>query len=118
MVDLSSTEKLDYLTVEQRRSRRFSLQLPLAITRNGSERIAQAGLTRNISSGGVLFTTEKEPDIGGSIEYVITLNGTPDQTVSLRCVGKVLRSNPTNSGQVGFDIAATLERYEFVRPEE
>ena len=76
-----------------------------------------SGLTKNISSGGVLFTAEKEPDIGGSIEYVITLGGPSDQSISLRCVGKVLRTVHESSGS-GYDIAATLERYEFVRPED
>jgi hypothetical protein len=37
--------------------------------------------------------------------------------VSLRCVGKVLRTSRESSGS-GYDIAATLERYEFVRPED
>ena len=59
--------------MEQRRTRRFTLQLPVSITRNGTERILQPGLTKNISSGGVLFTAGKEPDIGASIEYVISL---------------------------------------------
>ncbi|HLY19040.1 MAG TPA: PilZ domain-containing protein [Bryobacteraceae bacterium] len=104
--------------VEQRRTRRFTLQLPLSITRNGTERVMHLGLTKNISSGGVLFTAENEPDIGVSIEYVITLAGAVDQGVNLRCIGKVLRSNPSDSIQAGYDIAATLERYEFLRPEE
>ena len=94
------------------------MQLPVSITRNGAERMAQIGLTKNISSGGVLFTAEREPDIGASIEYVINLGGGPEQNVSLRCIGKVLRSNPSNTGEAAYDIAATLERYEFVRPEE
>ncbi len=77
------------------------------------------GLTQNISSSGVLFTTEREPDLGGPIEYVIVLNREGPQSVSLRCMGKVLRtdrvaSNP-DSGLPNFQIAATLERYEFVR---
>jgi hypothetical protein len=104
--------------VEQRRTRRFTLQLPVSITRNGTERIMQLGLTKNISSGGVLFTAETEPDIGVSIEYVISLGGPSDQSVSLRCIGKVLRANRSDSGEAAYDIAATLERYEFVRPEE
>jgi len=77
-----------------------------------------SGLTKNISSGGVLFTSDRESDIGVSIEYVIALGGPADQKVSLRCIGKVLRSNPADNGEHAFDIAATLERYEFVRPEE
>jgi PilZ domain len=104
--------------VEQRRTRRFTLQLPVSVTRAGAERVTQAGLTKNISSGGVLFTSAKEPDVGVSIEYVISLMGPRDQTVSLRCIGKVVRAKRlSNSDQPSFDVAATLERYEFVRSE-
>ena len=78
----------------------------------------QSGLTKNISSGGVLFTAGREPDIGASIEYVIALGGPSDQRVSLRCIGKALRANRSDASESAYDIAATLERYEFVRPEE
>jgi hypothetical protein len=105
--------------MEQRRTLRFQLQLPLSITRSGAERVTLAGLTNNISSSGVLFTTKKEPDLGGPIEYVIALNREGPQAVSLRCMGKVLRADriDTSPGEDGSDyqIAATLERYEFVR---
>jgi hypothetical protein len=77
-----------------------------------------AGLTKNISSCGVLFTTVREPDLGGPIEYIITLNHEGPQPVNLRCVGKVLRAEPTievDPDAKAFEIAATLERYEFVR---
>ncbi len=104
--------------MEQRRTRRFNLQLPLSVTRSGAERVALNGLTSNISSSGVLFTTEREPDLGGPIEYVITLNSDSSQAVNLRCIGKVLRAErshrDTHAGS-GYQIAATLERYEFVR---
>jgi len=70
----------------------------------------------NISSSGVLFTSVSAPDTGGPIEYVINLNHQGPQKVNLRCVGKVLRSERTHSeGQRGWQVAATLERYEFVR---
>ncbi|MGA2130763.1 MAG: PilZ domain-containing protein [Bryobacteraceae bacterium] len=104
--------------MEQRRTRRFTLQLPVSITRNGAERVTHYGLTKNISSGGVLFTAEQEPEVGVSIEYIITLAGATDQSVSLRCIGKVVRAHPANSGTSSYEIAATLERYEFIRPEE
>jgi hypothetical protein len=76
-----------------------------------------AGFTKNISSCGVLFTTGKEPDLGGPIEYIITLNHDGPQPVNLRCVGKVLRSERTHFAEEpkAYQIAATLERYEFVR---
>ena len=104
--------------MEQRRTRRFKLQLPLSITRSGAERVTHAGYTKNISSSGVLFTTAREPDLGGPIEYIITLNLDGPQSVNLRCMGKVLRADriPTDDQKPGFQIAATLERYEFVRP--
>ena len=94
------------------------MQLPLSITRSGAERVTLPGLTRNISSSGVLFTTEREPDLGGPIEYVIVLNRAGPQAISLRCMGKVLRADRVGISpdeDVNFQIAATLERYEFVR---
>jgi hypothetical protein len=103
--------------MEQRRTRRFKLQLPLSIVRSGAERFVTNGRTQNISSCGVLFTSEREPDLGGPIEYVITLTHEGSQPVSLRCMGKVLRSEPSYvpGDSVGYRVAATLERYEFVR---
>ena len=105
--------------MEQRRTRRFQLQLPLSITRSGAERVQLAGHTRNISSSGVLFTTEREPDFGGPIEYVITLTNSGAQVVNLRCMGKIVRADRVDPGRDGasppYRIAATLERYEFVR---
>ena len=107
----------DYKLMEQRRTRRFQLELPLAITRAGTERTVHPGLTKNISSMGVLFTAGAQPDLGGPIEYVITLNHEGTQPVNLRCVGKVVRSEPAGNGDARrhFQIAVTLERYEFVR---
>jgi hypothetical protein len=104
--------------MEQRRTRRFQLQLPLSVTRAGVERVALAGTTKNISSSGVLFTSEREPDLGGPIEYIITLNREGSHAVNLRCVGKVVRAErlAADAAEGGaFQVAATLERYEFIR---
>jgi|SRR6516165_3614538 hypothetical protein len=106
--------------MEQRRTRRFTLQLPVSITRTGAQRVAFPGKTKNISSGGVLFTTAAEPTMSGSsIEYVITLNHEGAQAVNLRCVGKVVRCERDGASipesALAFEVAATLERYEFVR---
>jgi hypothetical protein len=104
--------------MEQRRTRRFKLQLPVEVTRSGADRVNTSGLTKNISSSGVLFTAEREPDLGGPIEYVITLNQDGTQAVNLRCIGKVLRAERMETGHEdipAYQIAATLERYEFFR---
>ena len=106
--------------MEQRRTRRFKLQLPLSITRSGAERVTSAGLTRNISSSGVLFTAEREPDLGGSIEYVISPEPRrpADWSIcaaSARCCAPSALDTGPDEPKTNFQVAATLERYEFVR---
>ena len=78
----------------------------------GSRDVSHQGETCNVSSGGVLFTTnDYRPEVGQSIEYLISLpTGQRIGDVRLRCMGKIVR-NDTESQAV----AATLERYEFVR---
>lgn len=102
--------------MEQRRTRRFTLQLPLSITRSGAGRMKVYGQTRNISSSGVLFTAGEAAELGdGPIEYTITLPADGSQVVNLRCIGKVIRAERVPGGTPAYQVAATLERYEFVR---
>ena len=104
--------------MEQRRTRRFKLYLPVAITRSGAQRTTIAGHTHNISSNGVLFTTDSNLDPnGGPIEYLIDLNREGANTVRLRCVGKVVRFERSENAVTpeAYQVAATLERYEFIR---
>ena len=97
---------------EKRRSKRFELSLPVELVRAGSVRLSLAGETKNVSSTGVLFTTDEfQPEVGQSIEYLISLpTGSRIGEVRLRCMGKVVRRDVLNHA-----VAATLERYEFVR---
>jgi hypothetical protein len=98
--------------VEQRRSRRFNLKLPVHIVRAGSLRIAHQGETYNVSAGGVLVSDPGTPvEIGQPVEYFIDLpTGRSEGDVRIRCLGKVVRKDEKNQA-----IAATLERYEFIR---
>jgi hypothetical protein len=95
--------------MEQRKHQRFELRLPFEVVTNGS-RSKVRGETKNVSSAGVLFTTESQLPLGESIEYMITFPRTPGarKDVRLRCVGKVIREDTQS-------FAASLERYEFVR---
>lgn len=102
--------------MEQRRTNRYKLQLPLQILQLGEQKVNHAGRTLDIGSGGVCFTSGSEIEIGGKIEYVITLSGS-DSPVRIRCLGKVLRSEKPPADDF-FEIAVTMERYQFVRPEE
>lgn len=95
---------------EQRRNQRFDLKLPFEIIRTGTTN-KMTGETKNMSSSGVLFTSETPVGVGEPIEYMITFpKPTGSKTaVRLRCVGTVLREDPESK------FAATLERYEFIR---
>ncbi len=84
----------------------------MAVTRAGAETKEQAGETMNVSSGGILLFGEVDVPVGQSIEYYISLpTGEKSGDVRLRCMGKVLRKDDSHG-----TMAATLERYEFVRP--
>jgi hypothetical protein len=97
---------------EQRRSRRFELKLPVELIRAGSRQLSCFGETCNVSSGGVLLIDPPEPiEVGQPIEYLISLpTGRNIGEIRLRCMGKVVRRDEAHN-----TLAATLERYEFVR---
>lgn len=98
--------------MEQRKAQRFELRLPLELIRKGAQPLSEYGQTRNLSSVGVLFEADSTLKIGDPVEYLITLPSMPaqgDTRVRLHCLGKVVRYSPETG------VAATLERYEFVR---
>jgi hypothetical protein len=98
-------------TMEQRKAQRFELKLPLELIRKGSQPLSEYGETRNLSSVGVLFEAGATLRIGEPVEYMITLPAAPENgdKVRLHCLGKVVRFTHETG------VAATLERYEFVR---
>ena len=102
--------------MEQRRAQRYKLQLPLHIIHLGEERVDRVEKTRDISSGGVCFLSPTDVGVGEKIEYLITLSGSTPP-VRIRCLGKVLRSQQPEATE-SFEVAVTMERYQFVRAEE
>jgi hypothetical protein len=107
--------------IEQRKTKRFDLKLPVQVVRKSFQPVAGTGMTKNLGAGGVLFSVTIPIEVGEPIEYVITFPTHPINggTVSLRCLGKVLRLEPNGSDAENGSVlvAATLERYEFVRQE-
>ena len=104
---------------DKRRARRFPMQLPVSIKAEQSKGGAATVQTRDVSSSGIYFEFQTPMAVGTSVEFLMTLpepltKGTP---VRIRCIGKIVRVEPdskaSNHTQVG--IAATIERYEFVR---
>jgi hypothetical protein len=101
--------------LEQRRAQRYKLQLPLQILQLGDRQVDRVELTKDISSGGVLFESPHQIEPGGRIEYIITLSNT-NPPVRIRCLGKVLRSQkPAEGRDLQWEVAVTMDRYHFVR---
>jgi len=107
--------------IEQRKSKRFDLRLPVEVVRRSFQPTSSAGETKNLSAGGVLFAAPLDVEVGDPIEYVITFpTGSIDGgSVNLRCLGKVVRLESSSAdspeGRPLAVVAATLERYEFNR---
>ena len=94
------------------------MHLPLHILQLGENRVDLAVKTRDISTGGVCFFSDDTVEIGGRIEYLITLSDTTPP-VRIRCLGKVLRSQRRSEVAVdSFEIAVTMDRYEFVKSDQ
>ncbi len=107
--------------IDNRKNKRYDLRLPVELVRAGGEHVSNHGETQNVSSGGVLFTSDAHVDVGQPIEYLISLPPGPNREarVRLRCLGKVLRlvkgAAAQESGRSNIGVAATMERYEFLR---
>lgn len=99
--------------MEQRRSQRFRIQLPVEITQVSGKRVNRQVELLDISSGGVAFRSDKEWELGGRVEYLITLNEA--RKVRIRCLGKILRVEPIPGAAHASKVAVTIDRYEFLR---
>jgi hypothetical protein len=108
------------LTVNERRSAyRFRMKLPLTIRwTNGSAIGEVASESKEVSSRGLSFHLPKELKVGSLVEIVMTLPHeiTLAGPVRVRCLGRVLRTDPQEPGHMG--VAAAIERYEFLREDE
>lgn len=104
-----------YFVKEQRRSQRFRLALPVTLLRGSRGEVNKAGESRNLSSSGIYFVVGEAVELGSHLEFLVML---PDEislsgSVKLLCKGKVTRVEQQEESLVG--VAATIERYEFVR---
>ena len=103
---------------EKRRAKRFAMRLPIAVRAELHKPEKQVVETRDVSSSGVYFEFGSPLEVGASLELLLTLPEpiTKGSPVRIRCVGKVVRVEkdlPGEQGRIG--VAATIERYEFVR---
>ncbi|MDQ6664832.1 MAG: PilZ domain-containing protein [Acidobacteriota bacterium] len=100
--------------MEQRKSQRFRIELPVEITQLSGRRVNRAVKVLDISSSGISFLSSREWEVGGKIEYVVTLSA--ETKIRIRCLGKIVRvENTPNAAEASYKVAATMERYEFLR---
>ena len=99
---------------DRREARRFTMSLPMRVLPRESKGHELDAHTRDVSYRGLYFLADANFDIGTEIEFVITLPQQVTQSgdVNIRCLGEVVRIEPTENGRVG--IAAKIARYEFV----
>ena len=93
------------------------MRLPVQITRIGKDPLEHSGQTCDISSSGVRFESTIEVEPGTRIEFMITLSSKIPR-VSIRCLGKVLRSQASGGAGNTFELTCSIDRYQFVRTGE
>ncbi len=98
---------------ERRRATRYSVALPLRVLKLRSHKVDVSGETCNVSSGGALFVIAGAPPTEGTeIEFRLAMRG----AALLHCKGRVTRIEETLGAET-YGIAATIDRYRFVRPD-
>ena len=99
---------------DRREARRFTMSLPMRVLPREPKGHELDAHTRDVSYRGLYFLADANFEIGSEIEFVITLpqQVTQSNDVNIRCLGEVVRIEPTENGRVG--IAAKIARYEFM----
>lgn len=99
---------------ERREARRFTMSLPLRVLPREEKGREVDASTRDVSYRGLYFLADASFSVGNEIEFVITLPQQVTQSgdVNIRCLGQVVRIEPSDNGRVG--IAAKIARYEFM----
>jgi hypothetical protein len=96
--------------LERRGTSRFPVQedVRYRVIQSKGQKIAGSGVTLNIGSGGILFTTEEKLAVGRMVELSVNWPARLDGTCPLQFVatGRVVRSEANRA-------AVRIERYEF-----
>lgn len=101
--------------IERRRAHRFELQSPLVVRWKDGAQVREAlTVSEDLSSNGIYFVLPEGIKDGTEVEVEMTL---PNQItlagpVKVRCLGRILRCEPTPGAKSG--MAAAIEKYEFL----
>jgi hypothetical protein len=99
---------------EQRRTRRFAMQLPVTVKLPKGDVDSVAAQTKDVSARGVFFYLDSDVKEGSNIEFVLTLPPeiTLTESIKVKCTGKVVRVDQGTGSQVG--IAAAIDQYDLI----
>ena len=100
---------------ERRNTRRFTLNLPMALKTAGAGKQALATETRDVSARGVYFMLDSELQEGATFEFTLTLPPeiTLTENIQVRCRARVLRVQAAEEGKKA-GVAAVIEHYDFI----
>ncbi|OFV98802.1 MAG: hypothetical protein A3H94_07905 [Acidobacteria bacterium RIFCSPLOWO2_02_FULL_60_20] len=103
---------------ERRKYRRYDLAIEVQVKPRKRVAAPVKTVTRDISARGVYFDFSEKMEPGSELEF--ELNLPPElaagKSVRIRCRGKIVRVEPSSATGTT-RVAATIENYEFVRPE-
>ena len=106
---------------ERRTTRRYDLSLPVLVRVPTEKTVdSQKGKTRDISTRGLYFVMDQDPQAGTRLDLVLTLPSdvTSGAEVLVHALGKVLRVEPRiEDGNTRMGVAAVIERYDIIRGE-
>ena len=91
---------------------RFPLHLPVTLKTPTDEHCVE---TIDISAGGILFRSERDIEVGATVEFTVALPGDvlgSDRDVLVKCQGRVVRCTNESSGRT---VAVVIDEYKFVR---
>ncbi len=91
--------------MDRRARKRFDLSAPVTYTWENSQAIPHsgAGVTRDVSEGGVFVLTDSLPPVGTTIQFEVSFSFRDDSQVRMKAQAKVLRVLPTKDKmQSGF----------------
>ena len=100
---------------DKRGTRRFPLRLPVSVNSTSNGNQETAAQSRDVSARGICFYVDTAMAIGSPIEFTLTLPPeiTLTESIRVRCKGKVVRVDDSNSnGKVA--VAAVIDEYEFL----
>ena len=91
---------------------RFPLHLPVTLKTSTDEHQAE---TIDISSGGILFRSETDIQVGSSVEFTVAMPADvlgSDRDILVQCKGRVVRCSEELSGR---SVAVVIDEYQFER---